>query len=125
MNLILNGADADKQAQAQDKTDSAQAELRLSVEVSDTKLSIHVQDNGMGISEKLKRRLFEPFYTTKQHGSGLGLYLCKQLVERMKGAIYVVSSDGGPTRFTVTLPLSHQPSAEPASHQSESLRANN
>jgi signal transduction histidine kinase len=119
MNLILNGADAAKQALAQDKTDTAQAELRLSVEVSDGKLAIHVQDNGMGISEKLRKRLFEPFYTTKQHGSGLGLYLCQQLVERMKGAIDVASSDGGPTRFTVTLPLSTQSTARALTKHSE------
>jgi len=108
MNLILNGADAAKQALAQDRTDTAQAELRFSVALENDALLIHVQDNGMGIPEKLQKRLFEPFYTTKQHGSGLGLYLCKQLVERMKGTITVVSSSGGPTRFTVTLPLSNQ-----------------
>jgi len=119
MNLILNGADAAKQALAQDRTDTAQAELRFSVALENDAVLIHVQDNGMGIPEKLQKRLFEPFYTTKQHGSGLGLYLCKQLVERMKGTITVVSSSGGPTRFTVTLPLSKHSDGAPHTTDSE------
>lgn len=118
LNLILNASQAALAAASQDKTEGA--EIRLTVEISPTSFRIHVIDNGLGISEKNQTRLFEPFYTTKQQGSGLGLYLCRTLVQRMKGTISVHSSEGGPTKFTVTLPVTEisggkkQTGAQPA-----------
>lgn len=106
LNLILNASQAALGAASQDKTEGGEAETRLTVELSARSFQIHVIDNGLGISEKNQKRLFEPFYTTKQQGSGLGLYLCQTLVQRMKGSISVNSSEGGPTKFSVALPIS-------------------
>ena len=85
--------------------------MRFTIECDDSSLRAHVVDNGLGIPQKNLKRLFEPFYTTKQHGSGLGLYLSKQLIDRMKGTILVRSSESGPTEFTISLPLSADPDA--------------
>ncbi|HSG99655.1 MAG TPA: HAMP domain-containing sensor histidine kinase [candidate division Zixibacteria bacterium] len=105
MNLLLNGADAARQAAAQEKHAGREPEVRLTIECSANRLWAHVMDNGLGIPLKSQKKLFEPFYTTKQHGSGLGLYLSRRLIERMKGTITVRSSDSGPTEFTIELPL--------------------
>jgi len=62
-------------------------------------------DNGAGINRKEIKSIFDPFYTTKTTGSGLGLYLSKKLLDQMIGKIAVDSDTGGPTIFTITLPL--------------------
>ncbi|MFQ5606481.1 MAG: PAS domain-containing sensor histidine kinase [Candidatus Zixiibacteriota bacterium] len=118
LNLILNASQAARTAAAQGRTEGGEAETRLSVELAEQIFQIHVFDNGLGIADKELRRLFEPFYTTKQQGSGLGLYLCRTLVERMKGKITVDSSDGGPTKFSVSLPISQNPGAKSSAPKS-------
>jgi signal transduction histidine kinase len=60
---------------------------------------------GGGISEQDLDRLFEPFFTTKKKGTGLGLVICKFLVERHKGKIHVKSELGKGTVFSVHLPI--------------------
>lgn len=63
---------------------------------------IVVSDNGPGLEEGVRTRLFEPFVTTKDEGLGLGLVLCQRLVERMGGSI--VLSSNSPTTFQIILP---------------------
>lgn len=105
LNLVLNAADAAKNARLQGKLEEDEPEVRLAVEINGDKFSLSVRDNGLGISAKDQKRLFEPFYTTKQHGSGLGLYLSQKLVQRMRGVLTVTSLSGGPTTFSFTLPI--------------------
>ncbi|WP_457578641.1 ATP-binding protein [Ensifer adhaerens] len=62
-----------------------------------------VVDNGPGIPEALRPRLFTPFMTTRAGGTGLGLALSQRLVERVGGEITLVAGDEGAT-FRVTLP---------------------
>lgn len=73
-------------------------------------LLIHVEDTGSGISEEHLNRIFEPFFTTKEpnEGTGLGLFLCYQIIERHKGKISVESTVGKGTRFTLQLPIANQ-----------------
>lgn len=74
-------------------------------------LTIDVSDTGIGMSKEGLRRIFSPFsqadtQTTRLYGgTGLGLTLCRQIVERMHGEIKVNSTEQQGTRFTVTLPL--------------------
>jgi len=73
-------------------------------------LVIQVQDNGIGIPEEKQRRLFEPYYRARvdEHkfpGLGLGLTLCKQLVELHGGKIWVKSEEGKGSTFSFSLPL--------------------
>jgi signal transduction histidine kinase len=64
---------------------------------------ITVADNGPGISPEHLPHIFEPFYTTKSRGAGLGLSVVKQIVDFHQGQIEVWSQSGKGTRFTITL----------------------
>jgi two-component system sensor histidine kinase PilS (NtrC family) len=67
---------------------------------------ITVRDRGPGISMENRMRLFEPFFSTKEGGTGLGLATVHRIVEEHKGQIEVDVPQGGGTKFTVRLPLS-------------------
>lgn len=98
LNLLINGADACL---------SAEMPIRvgLRAEVKEKLLSIIVSDNGPGIPSSQIERVFDPFHTTKQDGSGLGLYLCRKIVEEMGGSIVIVSKPGERTDVEINLPL--------------------
>ncbi len=63
-----------------------------------------VRDNGEGIPPSSTQRVFEPRYTTKKKGTGLGLFIARHIVERAKGSITICSRPGRGTTFTVQLP---------------------
>ena len=69
-------------------------------------LKITVSDNGKGISEKVKDLIFEPKFTTKSSGMGLGLAIIKNIIEAYRGSISFTSEEGKGTVFTVVLPKS-------------------
>jgi two-component system nitrogen regulation sensor histidine kinase GlnL len=71
---------------------------------SDTIVEARVADSGPGMTEDARRRVFDPYFTTKPDGTGLGLAICKRLVTIHHGAIGVESYAGTGTIFTVTLP---------------------
>lgn len=56
---------------------------------------MEIKDDGVGVDEKSIDKIFEPFYTTKQNGTGLGLALCYQYINEMQGSIKVSSNDNG------------------------------
>jgi signal transduction histidine kinase len=66
---------------------------------------ISVSDNGGGIPVELQDRLFEPSFTTKSSGMGLGLAITKRIIENFKGNIAFQSNNEGGTTFTIQLPL--------------------
>jgi len=65
---------------------------------------ITVADNGEGIPAEQKKRLFEPFFTTKKGGSGLGLFMCYNIVKNNNGRIFVKSKTGRGTVFSLLFP---------------------
>ena len=67
------------------------------------KIAVEFKDTGPGIPADALEKVFEPFYTTKQQGTGLGLSVCRKIVDDLGGNIEVASDSGG-TRFTVWLP---------------------
>ena len=67
-------------------------------------VEVSVADTGPGIPEETRRRIFDPYFTTKPDGTGLGLAICKRLVTIHRGAIAVESFPDSGTVFTVTLP---------------------
>lgn len=73
----------------------------------DDAVEISVRDTGPGISQKVLKNLFVPFFTTKEKGTGLGLAISQSIVQNAGGAIEVQSSDAG-TTFTVILPAAHE-----------------
>jgi PAS domain S-box-containing protein len=66
--------------------------------------TVSVQDTGTGIPEEHMHKLFNPFFTTKAKGQGLGLAVCKRLVEAQGGEITVESKPGKGTTFTASIP---------------------
>ena len=72
---------------------------------------LEVADNGIGMDSETRRRIFDPFFSTKQAdengqgGSGLGLSLCREVIEAHHGRIRVESTVGVGTQFTLKLPL--------------------
>jgi signal transduction histidine kinase len=78
----------------------------LHFSVSDTELTIAVQDTGKGIAPEIASTLFQPFATHgKAHGTGLGLSICKKIVEDHQGRIWADSVPGVGATFSFTLPL--------------------
>jgi len=67
-------------------------------------LRLDVSDPGPGIAEEMRQRIFEPFFTSRQQGTGLGLALARKIVEEHGGSIEFTCPPGGGTTFTVRLP---------------------
>jgi PAS domain S-box-containing protein len=67
---------------------------------------LEMRDSGVGVPEALRDRIFEPFFTTKQPGlgTGLGLFVVKEILSRHQGRVDVVSREGGGSTFTIVLP---------------------
>jgi signal transduction histidine kinase len=63
-----------------------------------------VEDTGPGIDPSKMRAIFEPFFSTKEKGMGLGLAICKSIVERHSGQLSVSAKIDGGTRFQIILP---------------------
>jgi two-component system CheB/CheR fusion protein len=81
--------------------------LTTAVNAARTEVTLAVADSGPGIPADVQRRVFEPFFTTKsgEMGSGLGLPLCRNIVEGHGGTIRLVSQPGHGTTVSVTLPV--------------------
>ncbi len=94
INLIINAIDAVK--------DKTAPHIHLTGTVnSSKKVIIKVSDNGYGMDKEVLDKIFVPFFTTKKTGSGIGLSLCKQIMQLHKGSIAVQSAVGEGTTFTL------------------------
>ncbi|GHV75749.1 hypothetical protein AGMMS49942_05700 [Spirochaetia bacterium] len=79
--------------------------LTIKTALRDGQIDIQVRDTGAGISEGNIAKIFEPYFTTKKTGSGLGLTLVFKIVREHQGEITVKSKEGEGARFTITLPI--------------------
>lgn len=79
--------------------------LILDVQRQNTNVVIKVADNGKGMSQEVVQKIFEPFYTTKSNGTGLGLAVVNSVIKAHQGNIGLVSEVGKGTCFTITIPL--------------------
>jgi two-component system, NtrC family, nitrogen regulation sensor histidine kinase NtrY len=79
--------------------------IEISEQVQDDKIRISIKDNGEGIPDEMRARIFIPNFTTKSSGTGLGLAMCKGIVEQVKGKIWFETQKGNGTTFHVELPL--------------------
>ena len=109
MNLIVNACDAiSEKQQLQEKKTPGQIIIgsRLLTEDAEQKVEISIRDNGDGMTEKTKNRLFEPFYTTKGEGkgTGLGLSISYGIMQKHGGEVIVDSQLGVGTTFRLILP---------------------
>ena len=95
-NLILNGI--------QSVSENTKPHIIIEETISNNKLQIKITDNGTGISDEIKPRIFMPNFTTKSSGTGLGLAMCKRMAEQAGGDLQYETSLNG-TSFFLTLPL--------------------
>ena len=104
LNLYANASDALRQRD--------DPELRIMLSKRDGLITIWLADNGHGIPQREARHLFQPFFTTKESGTGLGLVISRKLLVRMGGTIVVESEEGRGTTVHVSLPESRACPAE-------------
>lgn len=98
LNLFRNGLDA--------MLEWAQGDsIELATRVSDGWVEISINDCGPGLSAQTVERLYEPFFTTKPQGIGLGLSICKSIVQAHDGELNHAALEGGGTSFTIRLPF--------------------
>jgi signal transduction histidine kinase len=67
-------------------------------------VTLKLQDNGAGFTEQALKKAFDPFYTTRPRGTGLGLAVCRKITEGCGGRISAANADGGGAVVTVMLP---------------------
>ena len=106
-NLVINAV----QAMPEGGTVTLTAENVSTTQEGKRFVSISVADTGAGIPEHHLQRIFDPYFTTKQQGSGLGLASCYSIIMRHGGDITVTSTLGKESTFYVSLPASEQQSA--------------
>lgn len=93
---------------------SFQGEIDIMLKQEDQSLLIQLKDNGIGIREENKRKLFVPYFTTKAtsgKGSGIGIYVVRDFIEKHHGTITCDSKYGEGTSFTIRLPLNRSRSS--------------
>jgi len=98
MNLILNATDA------MSKVDGRDRKLTLRTESLGDEMSLRVIDSGSGISEEYLHRVFDPFWTSKPSGMGMGLAICQSIVAAHRGRMTVSNNVDHGAAFRVTLP---------------------
>lgn len=79
--------------------------IKIYTELFDKKVKIYIEDNGVGISSHNMSRISEPFYTTKQNGTGLGVLLSMEIIAAHNGSLDYESEEGVGTTAIITLPL--------------------
>jgi C4-dicarboxylate-specific signal transduction histidine kinase len=103
LNLAHNAMDAMEAVPAHERV------LRLEVSAADdNSVLVRVADRGLGIAEAHAENVFEPFHTTKVAGLGIGLSICRAIVEAHGGSLWHVPNPGGGTVFQFTLPAEQQ-----------------
>jgi signal transduction histidine kinase len=98
MNLILNAIEAMPNG----------GRLSINSDRNEDTVRLEIVDTGRGISEEEAKTIFEPFYTTKKRGLGLGMPYAKKIIEQHGGAISVASRPGEGTKLSITLPAGRQ-----------------
>jgi signal transduction histidine kinase len=99
LNLIMNGADAMGAV-----TDRPRV-LRIGSHINDAgSLLVSVKDSGIGIDEAIRDRIFEPLFTTKSTGMGMGLSICRSIIEAHSGKLWATPATPNGTDFRFTIP---------------------
>jgi len=102
-NLLRNALEA-----CRSRRISAPGQISLSLRSTDASVRLEVADTGPGIPEALREKIFEPFFSTKPGGHGLGLALARQIISNHGGKITFTSEMGQGTRFVIELPIANK-----------------
>jgi C4-dicarboxylate-specific signal transduction histidine kinase len=106
LNLVMNGIDAMTTVVNRPRTLILRSESQGSGHVR-----VLVQDSGIGLTDEVKRRLFEPFFTTRSKGMGMGLSISRSIIEAHGGRLWAESNGSGGATFQFTLPSEDRTSA--------------
>ena len=106
LNLIVNGIEAMTTV-----TDRPKMLILRTEPESKCQIRVSVQDSGVGLTEEVKGRLFEPFFTTRSKGMGMGLSISRSIIEAHGGRLWAESNGSGGAIFQFTLPSEDRPSA--------------
>jgi len=98
LNLILNGVEA------MDSIEAGARELSIRTELYETGILVAVGDSGPGIDPEHLERVFQPFYTTKSGGTGMGLSICRSIIDAHGGGLWAEANRSGGAVFQFTLP---------------------
>ncbi|MEW6732161.1 MAG: ATP-binding protein [Acidobacteriota bacterium] len=95
INLLINAIDASSDGK----------QIELFTDQQDSRLCVRIVDHGVGMSKETLARLFEPFYSSKTNGTGLGMSIAKRSIEMHGGSLTVKSAKGSGTEVNVLLPI--------------------
>ena len=88
------------------ETESGEGQLVVRTRAVDqANILIEVEDNGSGIAEEKLEAIFSPFVTNKPEGLGMGLSICRSIIERHGGEISAANNPDGGAKFSITLPV--------------------
>lgn len=99
LNIIINSYQA--------MNDSAAPQLLVRALVEEKEIQLRIRDTGSGMNETTRRKMFEPFHTTKPKGTGLGLAVTHKILEGHGAKVFVESEVGVGTEFVLTFPKAH------------------
>jgi PAS domain S-box-containing protein len=113
LNLVINAAHAIPEGRAESN------QIRVTTRHEQDRVVCEIADTGVGMSSELLQHIFTPFFSTRPAGvgTGLGLPICRRLVEDIGGELRVTSRPGKGSNFTVLLPVTSQPSEPSAPNQ--------
>lgn len=107
LNLAINAADAIASSNTEDVGRLQIQTIVSASRMAEPHLEVSFSDNGPGISDKILDNIFDPFFTTKEpgKGTGLGLYVCFNIIDSLGGSMQARNQDGGGAEMLITLPL--------------------
>jgi two-component system sensor histidine kinase DctS len=108
LNLLRNAMDAMASTPPDDR------ELLVDAEHREAAVTVRVCDRGCGIPPEIEKQLFDPFFTTKPEGMGMGLNICRSIIEIHGGRLWAEPGSVGGARFCFSLPLPHDGATEAA-----------
>lgn len=108
VNLLLNGIES--------MTTGGTFDIHVDADVAASVARVRFEDSGVGIPDNVLPRLFEPFVTSKDHGTGLGLAVSRRIVSNHSGRLLAENRSSGGAALTIELPLDHVPALRVESH---------
>ncbi|BBO06507.1 MULTISPECIES: PAS domain S-box protein [Bradyrhizobium] len=103
INLVVNGIEA-----MHANVDRPRELAIRSSRTDDDRLLLTVTDRGVGLGKDVKERIFTPFFTTKSGGLGMGLSICRSIIEAHAGRLSAIQNEGSGATFQIALPLPHK-----------------
>ena len=100
INLVTNAIDALEEG----GVDAPEVRVSMGENLAGTEVWLRIADNARGIDDETRERIFDPFYTSRENGTGLGLALCRKIVDAHGGTIELDSAPGEGTEFVLTFP---------------------